>query len=168
MLIVWIVFSLGMLAAAGSDLARRRIPNWMNLAICALGLGARLWLRGPGALGMGAIGVAVGLALLLPLFHFRWIGAGDVKLVGAIGAWLGPINVGWAALFGVAAGGIYAGVLALTHGAAFREEVATNLKTAALSMSTPFVPKRGQSKLVPMGVAFGAAALGVLYWTGGI
>ena len=87
------VFAFGLVAAAVWDLSRRRVPNLLNLAILAAGLGARAAAGGLPALTDGALGAALGLAVLLPPFAARWIGAGDVKLVAAIGAWLGPSGV---------------------------------------------------------------------------
>lgn len=53
-------------------------------------------------------GWAVGIGLFLPLFLLRGMGAGDVKLLGAVGAWLGTLGVLWAALFTTVAGGVLA------------------------------------------------------------
>jgi prepilin peptidase CpaA len=161
------VFSASMLAAAASDVWRRRIPNWLNVSIFFGGLLAQWTSGGWSALGLGLAGAGVGLALLLPIFHVRWIGGGDVKLVVAIGAWLGPTLAFWSTLFGLAAGGVIAAIIALRGGARLRSDVATNLKNAALSMSLPEAPKRGRAELVPMAVALAGAALGVYFARGG-
>ena len=59
------VFVVGMAAAAAFDWRHRRIPNWLNLAICVVGLGV----RGASFGGAGALaslgGAAVGLAILI-------------------------------------------------------------------------------------------------------
>jgi prepilin peptidase CpaA len=65
---------------------------------------------------MGAAGWLVGLLLLLPLFALRGLGGGDVKLMAAFGAWLGPGLVLWAAGYGAIAGGVLAVVAALWAG----------------------------------------------------
>lgn len=161
------LFSAGMLAAAASDVWQRRIPNWLNVSILLGGLLAQAAGGGPAALGQGLAGAGVGLALLLPLFHFRWIGGGDVKLVAATGAWLGPTLAFWSTLFGLAGGGVIAGIIALRGGAALRADIATNLKNAALSMSLPEAPRRGPGQLVPMAVALAGAAIGVYFSQGG-
>ena len=50
-------------------------------------------------------GWAVGLAMFLPVFALRGIGGGDVKLVAALGAWIGPGAAVWLALWAAVAGG---------------------------------------------------------------
>src|SRR5262249_32317186 len=161
------LFSACMLAAAASDLLTRRIPNGLNVAIFAGGLLAQAAGGGLAGLGQGLAGAGVGLAMLLPLFYFPWIGGGDVRLVAAAGAWLGPALSFWATLFGLAGGGILAAILLVRGGGGLRADVATNLKNAALSMSLPEAPRRERGQLVPMAVALGGAAIGVFLARGG-
>jgi prepilin peptidase CpaA len=74
----------------------------------------------PALLGFGIAGalkgIAVGFALLLPLYLLRATGAGDVKLMAMVGAYLGPWGVAWAALFSFIAGGVLALAVALAGG----------------------------------------------------
>src|SRR5262245_8097569 len=168
MTIATIIFALGMLAAAVSDLARRRIPNLMNIAILFAGLVTQTVGGGLTGLGHGLAGAGVGLLLLLPLFKARWIGGGDVKLACAMGAWLRPNLVVWATAIGMAGGGALAAYIALSGGAALRQQVRVNLANAALSMSLPTAPRRAQGQLVPVAVALGGAAIGVFLARGGV
>lgn len=166
--IATILFAAGMLAAAYSDLSRRRIPNWMNVSILFLGLVAQTASGGLSGLGHGLAGAGVGLLLLLILFKARWIGGGDVKLACAIGAWLGPKLVFWAIAIGMAGQGLLALYIMLISGAAFRNEIKVNLANAALSMSLPSAPRRGHGQLVPVAVALGGAAIGAFLAKGGV
>jgi prepilin peptidase CpaA len=76
--------------AAASDVLSRRIPNWLTFGTLLLGIVVNTWLHGAeGAVGAVA-GAALGIALLLPLYALGAVGAGDVKLLGALGAVLGP------------------------------------------------------------------------------
>ena len=54
----------------------------------------------------GSAGWVTGFVLLFPLFFVRGLGAGDVKLVAALGAWLGAVDALWLALYTAVAGGI--------------------------------------------------------------
>lgn len=89
-----------------TDLATHRIPNRLTVpaALTALvinGITAGL----AGAISSIA-GLAVGLAILLPLFLIARFGAGDVKAVAAVGAFLGPQGVLHAVLFTFLAGAL--------------------------------------------------------------
>jgi prepilin peptidase CpaA len=99
------------LAAAVYDVRYRRIPNWISVGGIALGVLANSITRGiPGLLfALGGFALGFGLYFLFYLIHAR--GAGDVKLMGAIGALVGWKN--WVAIFVITAivGGIMAMIL---------------------------------------------------------
>lgn len=101
---------LGALAAmlvvtAWHDAAAQRIPNWAVLSgsVIALGLSVP-----PGGIGFGSAvaGLATGFAVLLPFYLMRVMGAGDVKLLAAVGAFVGFPGVLSLVLFTFLAGGV--------------------------------------------------------------
>lgn len=112
--------------AVAADLRHRRIPNGLVLAGMALGLlfqawaptGAGLFVTGGGSIGLGnaLFGGIVGLALLLPMYVLRTLGAGDVKLLAMAGVWFGPASVAWAALWTLLAGGVLSLTVAACSG----------------------------------------------------
>ena len=156
-----LVFACAMLAAAGSDLAARRIPNALNLAILVAGLA-----HGDVLGGLG--GAALGLALLLPLFHMRWIGGGDVKLMAATGAWVGATGVVWVTAIGLALGGVVAAAMLAMAPQAMRREVVGNLRAAVILLESPHAPRRARAQMVPLAVALAAAAIGWVFAGGGL
>ncbi len=95
-------------AASILDFRTRRIPNLLTLGSAAAGLLVLGVAGGPRGFLWGIAGWAVGLLLFLPLFALRAMGAGDVKLLAAFGAWLGPALVFWTAIYGAIAGGVLA------------------------------------------------------------
>jgi len=99
-----------------TDLKWRRIPNVLTLGGAAAALLVHLVLRGPAGVGSAAAGWAVGLALFLPVFALRGIGGGDVKLLAALGAWLGPMPAVWLAFWSAIAGGVFALIVAGARG----------------------------------------------------
>jgi prepilin peptidase CpaA len=104
------------LVACVTDLRSRRIPNVLTFGAALAGAAFALASAGLSGMALSVSGWVVGLALFLPLFLLGGMGAGDVKLLGAIGAWVGPAAVVWVALYGAIAGGLIAVVLALLHG----------------------------------------------------
>jgi prepilin peptidase CpaA len=98
------------------DLRTRRIPNLLTFGAALAGFAIHGYLSGWPGIGMSLAGWAVGVAFFFPIFALGGLGAGDVKLLGAIGAWLGPIAVVWVALFAGIAGGILGVVVAAFHG----------------------------------------------------
>jgi prepilin peptidase CpaA len=111
-----VVLLIVVLAAAVYDVRYRRIPNWISVSGVLAGLGLNSFLYGgaPGLVfALKGLGLGFGLYLVLYLLHA--MGAGDVKLMGAVGA-----IVGWQDWFGVflissVIGGIMAVVLTLTR-----------------------------------------------------
>jgi prepilin peptidase CpaA len=104
------------IAASISDIRTRRIPNTLTFGASAVALAFFLATEGVSGLGMSVAGWCVGFALFVPFFLLGGMGAGDVKLLAAFGAWLGPWLVAWAAAFGGIAGGVLAVIVALGHG----------------------------------------------------
>ena len=91
MTIPFVAISACMLMAATYDLQDQRVPNWLTLTVLTLGLlFVIIGLSHQAILGSIA-GVAIGLAVLLPLYAKGGMGAGDVKLMAAAGAILGPL-----------------------------------------------------------------------------
>jgi prepilin peptidase CpaA len=80
------------LVAAGFDIRFRRIPNWLVLAGILTGFVWNVYSSGWSGLGQAAAGFGLGFALYFPLYLLRARGAGDVKLLAAAGAIVGPGN----------------------------------------------------------------------------
>lgn len=92
-----IVLAVVVLSAAAYDLRFRRIPNWLNLSGLILGFGLNLFFfQMHGALA-ATQGLLLATAVYLPLYLLRGMGAGDVKLMAAVGALAGPAN--WLEIF---------------------------------------------------------------------
>jgi prepilin peptidase CpaA len=104
----WWPVLLVVVVATATDLRSRRIPNWLVLPFLAAGLGASAWLHGWQGLGRSAAGMALGLVLFGVLFLAGGMGAGDVKLCAAIGAWIGPGQLFLALVLTALAGGLMA------------------------------------------------------------
>ena len=75
--------------AAVSDLRTRRLPNWLTVPAFAAAVLAHTAVNGLGGLGFALAGFATGFSILLVLWLIGGGGGGDVKLMGALGAWLG-------------------------------------------------------------------------------
>jgi prepilin peptidase CpaA len=104
------------LVAAGFDIRYRRIPNWLVLAGIVTGFIWNLSSSGWSGLGHSAAGLGLGFALYFPLYLLRARGAGDVKLLAAAGAIVGPGNCFWVFLLTAVLGGIIAMVWLLLRG----------------------------------------------------
>lgn len=104
------------LLACVPDVRTRRIPNALTLGAAVVALAFHMATGGLPGLGMSAGGWLLGVALFLPMFALRGMGAGDVKLLAAVGAWLGTGQVLWVAAITSVAGGILALIVAARYG----------------------------------------------------
>jgi prepilin peptidase CpaA len=73
-----------------TDFRNRRIPNWLTLPGLVVGVGLNTVAAGVHGLKLSLLGAGLGLLLLLPFVLLRSLGAGDWKLAGALGAFVGP------------------------------------------------------------------------------
>jgi prepilin peptidase CpaA len=98
----------GVGAAAVIDIKTRRVPNWLTALLASTGL--LLALSGISGLTVVAAlsGIGVGLLLMLPAHVIGATGAGDVKLLAATGALIGPMPIARAFLYTAIAGGALA------------------------------------------------------------
>jgi len=76
--------------AGWTDWRTRRIPNWLTVPALVLGIAANSLALGWYGAKEALLGAGLGLGLLLPFVLIRSLGGGDWKLVGALGAFLGP------------------------------------------------------------------------------
>jgi prepilin peptidase CpaA len=157
-------------AAGVTDWRSRRIPNWLTVPGLLLGIAANAAAGGWSGLKTSLLGAGLGLLLLLPFVFLRSLGAGDWKLAGALGAFVGP-----GILLDLLMGSVFvAGIMALGLVIYKRRLIETlrNIGRLLGSMLTFRMPgaevslDNPQSLKVPYGVALALTTLlyGILNW----
>jgi prepilin peptidase CpaA len=111
-----ILLALLVICAGVYDIRWRRVPNWLTLSGVVLGVALNTFLYETPGLWLSLKGLGVALLVYFPLYAIRAMGAGDAKLMAAIGALVGPWN--WFGVFMISAvtGGVFAIALLLTTG----------------------------------------------------
>jgi prepilin peptidase CpaA len=160
--------ALGLAVIAGwGDWRYRRIPNYLTVPA----LGAGILLNGIFAGWHGALesleGASLGLAILLPAVLLRGLGAGDWKLVGALGALVGPLTICVILVFTAMIGGVMALIAMIRE----RRVVSTFLNLWILVQGLLFFGIRPDPEIsldnpsllkIPFGVATAIASVLVL------
>ena len=115
-LIPLVAVGLATLAASVTDIWKFKVYNVLTLPTLVLGILVSTILGGWGGLGSSLLGTALGFGLLVVFFAVGGVGAGDVKLLAAVGAWLGPYLTYQVFLASALFGGLYALILVLGQG----------------------------------------------------
>src|SRR6267142_4901700 len=102
-------------AAAWSDFRTSRIPNWITVPGAALGFVLQAWYGGIHGAMVSLAGAGLGLGIFIALYIAGGMGAGDVKLFGAVGSLVGPQAVILVFVLSGLLGGIAAVVLSVFH-----------------------------------------------------
>jgi prepilin peptidase CpaA len=103
-------------AAAVYDILFRRIANWLVITALAVGLSLNVFLFEWAGLKTSLLGVALAFAVYFPMYLLRGMGAGDVKLMTAVGAIVGPGTWFAILIFTGVIGGLTAVALLLVRG----------------------------------------------------
>jgi prepilin peptidase CpaA len=106
--IIWVLALALALFAAWTDWHTRKIPNWLTVPALFLGFVVHTVIAGWAGAKTSLEGAGLALGLLLPLVLLRGLGAGDWKLMGALGAFLGPILLLYVLLGSVLVSGLMA------------------------------------------------------------
>ena len=127
-----------LLVASISDCRSYKIPNWLTFGGSAFALIYSVFIPFSPQLGFGWSlgGFALGLCFMLPLYMLGIMGAGDVKLMAMVGAFLGMTHTVYAVLFVFVAGGLAALVYALWNRSLLRMASNVKLSLTALLFST--------------------------------
>ena len=167
---IWILLTLLAAAAGFTDLRWRRIPNWLTVPGCLLGIALNSIAAGWRGTRESLLGSGLGLLVLLPFVLVRSLGAGDWKLVGAIGAFLGPERLIAVLFLTILIAGVMAGVLVLWKRRG--RQTLANIGRMLATLASLHLPGRDlsldnpESLKIPFGVAASIAV--ILYVAGEI
>lgn len=158
-----------LLVAAVTDIRSYRIPNYLTFSGMLCGILYHTAQNGISGFLFATAGVFVGMSLLILFYLSGGIGAGDVKLLGSVGAFLGPKAVLIAGLYTAIIGGIYALLLIALHPAESKSivmRIYTSLKT--LFYTGEFItipPGKGEKKLtLCYGVAISLGGISYIFF----
>ena len=152
------------LVGAVNDVRSARIPNWLTYSALVAALGLRTALLGLSGLKSGALGMLVAGGLFCLLFFLGAMGGGDMKLMAAMGAWVGSTQVVTLVLAVSLAGGVLA-IGRMIFGNVVGRTLRNTVRlicyrlTAGLQPHPELNVQSSDSKRVPFGVAIAAGAL---------
>ena len=153
--------------AIASDLRWRKIPNWLTGPAILVGLGLHTVVNQWTGLVFSLEGAAVGLGVFVILYACGWMGAGDVKLFAAVGAFLGPAQTISAAIAIALVGGLLALVVLGFH-QGWRKTglwLCSYVQSVFLTRSVQaLTPVQGAAPKVPYAVAIGLGTIGSYWW----
>jgi prepilin peptidase CpaA len=166
-----------LLIAVGVDLKSRRIPNVLVLVGLALAALVHSWAKLQGAVPLAGTaawsplaGALTGLALMLPLYLLRAMGAGDVKLMAMVGGFVGAPTVATAVIYTLLAGGLLSLIFMLGRGVA--AQTFSNLRyllndwmvRVGSAQGAEFAPLVNTAARLPYAVAIASGSVASLLW----
>lgn len=110
-----IAICLLLLLSVYCDIRSYKIKNVITLPFILAGLLTGLFIEGANGLSHSVLGILLPLAILLPLYILRMLGAGDIKLLCAIGAITGPGTILYVIAYSFISGGIIGLVVMLVR-----------------------------------------------------
>lgn len=167
----WWIALAAVAVASVIDWRSRRIPNLLTFPLVAFALLGNSVAGGGSGFLASLVGLAIGLVFFLLLMALGAMGPGDVKLMAALGALLGVVNVFWIGLFTAVMGGVLAVLYSLGQGSLPRmlHRTGTLLKhivfTGHLPKAEELNATRGDYMPYALAIALGVTAQ--YLWRGG-
>jgi prepilin peptidase CpaA len=165
---------LALIIAALNDLKYQKIPNLLNFSLAIIAIVFHTIFSGFDGLLFSVTGLLLGIALFIPPYAFGGMGAGDAKLMGAVGAVVGMKGVFISAVLTAIYGGIYALLLLMIfpkYGLALFSKAWAVLKTFILTrqyvpMSSPNPVKKKPRLCYGIAIALGTVTYLLLDYMG--
>jgi prepilin peptidase CpaA len=144
--------------AVATDVQHRLIPNWLTYPSMVLGVFLGTISSGfPGG-AESAAGICLGATLFALPVVILGRGAGDLKLLAALGSIGGPIFVLWCALFAEIAGGLLSAAPLISRG-----RLGTTVAAVAVDIGGGHVPAARSQISIPYAVPMCAGALAAMF-----
>ena len=170
--VIWLV-SIILIEAAIIDGLKLKVPNGLTFHLVLGGLAFSTWHAGFPGLISSLEGAVIGLALLIPLYAIGGMGAGDVKLLAGIGAWIGPMPTVGAFVTSAMVGAVIAVVMVVRsgniarHWAMFQtilDEIVKIRDPGKLSEIA--AARKPTMMLLPYGIPIAIGSIGYFAWSG--
>lgn len=169
---VWLV-TLTLIVAAVIDGKMLKVPNWITFPMIASGWVFNTACFGWEGLGMSLLGTVVGLGLLLPAYAIGGMGAGDVKLLAGVGAWVGSSVTFYAFCWSAIIGGAIAVVMVLSQKAWFKHKaqffmILNEIATVGspTQLATIAAERKSSMMLLPYGIPIAIGTILYFFWAG--
>ncbi|MHB1035538.1 MAG: A24 family peptidase [Pirellulales bacterium] len=169
---VWLVAAT-LVVAAVIDGYKLKVPNWITFPFVIGGWVYSTVAFGWAGLGWSLVGTGVGLALLMPAYAIGGMGAGDVKLLGGVGAWIWGTDTFYAFCLSAIVGGVIAVGMILfqrgwrKHGSQFWM-IATEILTVRDpgQLSAMAAERKSSMLLLPYGIPIAIGTIIYFAWMG--
>ncbi|HJS08833.1 MAG TPA: A24 family peptidase [Pirellulales bacterium] len=169
---IWLV-TITLVVAAYIDGKQLKVPNWITFPMILSGWVFNTAVSGWEGLGLSLLGTAVGLALLLPAYAIGGMGAGDVKLLAGVGAWVGSGVTFYAFCLSAIVGGVIAVAMVVCRRGWTRHknqflmilnEIATVGSPSELA--TIAAERKSSMLLLPYGIPIAIGTILYFFWAG--
>ncbi len=169
---IWAV-TITLIVAAWIDGKQLKVPNWITFPMILCGWAYCSYMGGWSGLGYSLLGTVVGLALLLPAYMIGGMGAGDVKLLAGVGAWVGGTVTFYAFCWSAIIGGMIAVLMVLSRAAWAKHQQQffsiineiTTVKNPE-TLATIAAERKPRMFLLPYGIPIAIGSILYFAWTG--
>ncbi len=169
---IWLV-SVTLVAAAIIDGWKLKVPNWITFPMVIGGWAYSLAFFGWPGFVWSLVGTAVGLGLLLPAYAIGGMGAGDVKLLGGVGAWVwGSVTIYAFCVSAVIGGLIAAGMVLYRRKWGHHARQFTAIVNEILVVRDPdqlaslAAARKRSMMLLPYGIPIAIGTISYFLWAG--